>query len=99
MNSPLFEKANLIFMIGLLLFVYFSYHAINGKRSYLHLLSLDNLISVQQQELSLVTGERLTLEKRVKMLRTHSLDRDMLEERAIKVLGYAPREQVSLLGN
>lgn len=79
---------NLIPLIGFSLFVYFSYHIIQGERSYLRLRYLDSQMQIASTELSTLSEERSVIEKKVVMLRPETLDLDMLEERVRHVLGF-----------
>ena len=81
-------RQNLIVLIGLCLSFYFCYHLLAGPRSYLRLMSLENQITSVTQEYQLVKAERSALERKVIMMRPGSIDQDLLEEQARKVLGY-----------
>lgn len=68
---------------------YFTYHALSGDRGVLAMLRLSNQIEDARKDLDDVHSERLYLQHRVNLLRTDSLDLDLLDEQARKVLGYA----------
>lgn len=68
--------------------MYFSYHALQGHRSFPALLSVQNTIETQSVALETLKKERAVLERKVVMLRPGSLNRDFLEERVRFVLGY-----------
>ena len=81
-------RKNILTLVGLSLCFYFSYHLLQGERSYLRYMSLQKSVaSLSEQSAQLKTDHR-TLETRVAKLRTGSIDRDLLEERARIVLGY-----------
>lgn len=92
-------RQNLIFLIGVCLTVYFSYHTIQGNRSYLRLMSLNTVISKTQNEYDALRTERETIEEKVVMMRPGSINRDLLEERARLVLGYRHPDEKTIIVN
>lgn len=68
---------------------YLFYHAFSGERGVAALIRIDQMIHEKQQELDRLAFERRRMENRVQHMRTESLDTDLLEEQARKVLGYA----------
>ncbi|HBR70092.1 MAG TPA: septum formation initiator family protein [Rhodospirillaceae bacterium] len=92
-------RQNLIFLIGLCLTVYFSYHTIQGNRSYLRLMSLNTVISKTQNEYDALRAEREAIEEKVVMMRPGSINRDLLEERARLVLGYRHPDEKTIVAN
>lgn len=90
-------RQNLVSVVGICLAVYFGYHLIGGERSYLRLISLNFQTSAAERELALKSAEREALEQRVVMMRPGSVNADLLEERARRVLGFHyPDEKVIL---
>lgn len=90
-------KQNLLAIIGVCLFCYFSYHALLGARSYNRLMSLDRQIIELSETHKGLHVERTALEEKVSGLRPNSLDKDLLEERSHYVLGYYyPDEKIIL---
>ncbi|MFA7275921.1 MAG: septum formation initiator family protein [Pseudobdellovibrionaceae bacterium] len=81
-------RKNLLTLIGMGLCMYFSYHLIQGERSYIRYLGLKTSITHLEGEVDGLKNKRETLETRVAMLRPGSIDKDLLEERARFVLGY-----------
>lgn len=81
-------RKNLLTLVGLGLCFYFSYHLLQGERSYFRMLSLQKNISEMKQSHESLKAEHKELETRVSMLRSGSIDRDLLEERARIVLGF-----------
>lgn len=76
---------------------YCCYHAISGQHGIFALLSLTKELDRSKAELDLVRAERMGLEHKVALLRPDSLDLDLLDEEARKVLVYAtPDEEVYL---
>ncbi len=92
-------RQNLIFLIGVCLTVYFSYHTIHGNRSYLRLMSLNTIISKMQNEYDALHTEREAIEEKVVMMRPGSINRDLLEERARLVLGYRHPDEKTIVAN
>jgi len=79
---------------------YFSYHMISGGRGIIAYFKLSNEISQLYAELESVRAERINLEHKANLLKSKSLDIDLLEERAKEVLGYAkPQETLYISSN
>lgn len=81
-------RQNIVAVIGVCLAVYFCYHLIAGQRSYLRLVSLNTQIEDAQTQLAMNTAQREQLEQKVVMMRPGSVNADLLEEQARKVLGF-----------
>ena len=80
--------------IGLLI-VYFAIHAFTGDQGLLTSGQRDATLTAKTRELAELTAQREDLEKRAHLLRETSLSRDLLEERARSLLGFAdPRDYV-----
>ena len=78
-----------------LLIVYFSFHALTGERGMLTGATREKVLAERTARLEQLRAERQELESRVRLLRTTNLSRDLLEERARMLLGYAdPRDYV-----
>ncbi len=79
----------------LLLFAYLGVQAMTGERGLLSGHARDTLLAQREAELTELSEKRADLEVRARYLRTNSLSRDLLEERARVVLGFAdPRDYV-----
>jgi len=88
--KPYFPSA-----ILLLLVVYLGVQALTGQRGLLSGGERDSMMVRREAQLSGIMEQRRDLEVRVRYLRTDSLSRDLLEERARAVLGFAdPRDYV-----
>ena len=75
--------------------LYFGVHGLTGERGVLSGKAREALLAQRQAELSHLLEERQDLEVRVRYLRSSSLSRDLLEERARAVIGFAdPRDYV-----
>ena len=88
--KPYFPSAVL-----LLLVVYLGVQALTGQRGLLSGHERDSLMVRREAQLAGIMDQRRDLEVRVRYLRTDSLSRDLLEERARAVLGFVdPRDYV-----
>ena len=88
--KPYFPSA-----ILLLLIVYLGVQALTGQRGLLSGHERDSLMVRREAQLAGIMEQRRDLEVRVRYLRTDSLSRDLLEERARAVLGFSdPRDYV-----
>jgi cell division protein FtsB len=90
-------RKNLVTLIGMGLFMYFSYHLIQGERSYMRFLSLNQSVATLEQKTADLKEKREELETRVSMMRPGSVNRDLLEERARVVLGFRREGEKDLL--
>lgn len=90
-------RRNLMAVIGICLSFYFCYHLVAGQRGYLRLASLEYKIEKLSAEYEANRAEREKLEKRVVMMRPGTIDRDLLEEQARKMLGYRYDDELILL--
>jgi cell division protein FtsB len=79
----------------LLLIAYLGVQALTGQRGLLSGGERDAMLTRREAQLAGILEQRRDLEIRVRYLRTDSLSRDLLEERARAVLGFAdPRDYV-----
>lgn len=90
-------RKNLLTLVGLGLCFYFSYHLLQGERSYFRYLSLNEKISEMKQQREKLKSDHADLETRVSMLRSDSIDKDLLEERARVVLGFRNQGEKDIL--
>ncbi len=81
--------------ILLLLVVYLGVQALTGERGLLSGSTRDARLAASEAQLASLRDQRADLEVRVRYLKADSLSRDLLEERARVVLGFAdPRDYV-----
>jgi cell division protein FtsB len=92
-------RENIVVLVGLCLCFYFSYHAVQGERSFIRLLSLDRAIIVLEKDQKAISAERISLEHRVQAMRPGSISKDLLEERVREVLGYRHPDELELKSN
>ncbi len=86
-------RDNLLTFILLLLLAYFSYHVISGDRGLLALRELSKKVEDSQKKLDTANSEKMELEHKVSLLKDNSLDLDMLEEQARRLLGYIGKDE------
>jgi len=75
-----------------LLILYFGVQALTGERGLLSHGERAEMLERRQVELARLEDQRQDLEIRVRYMRTDNLSRDLLEERARVVLGFARPE-------
>lgn len=93
-NLAKFKIRTILLTLGFVgLIFYFSYHIISGERGILAYFKLDKEISGLSSELESVRAERINLEHKANLLKSKSLDIDLLEERAKEVLGLAKTQE------
>ncbi len=80
-------------------YAFFVWHAQFGARSFAYQRSVRVKLALAKIELDQLQARRKALQARVRLLRPESLDADMLDEQARRMLGFArPDEVVSLSG-
>jgi cell division protein FtsB len=80
------QRHYLLPIAGLCLIVYFGYHAINGERGLLTYRQLKNDVEIAKIQREKTAESKAKIENRVKLLRPESIDPDMLEESARRIL-------------
>ena len=84
-----------LYVLAGLLIGYFGLHAYSGDRGLRAREELDRQIATLSQQLDEATAERDLWERRVKLLKSESVDPDMLDERARALLDYVdPRDLI-----
>ena len=87
---PYLPTAALAFLIA-----YFVFHAFTGDQGLLTSGQRNETFVAKSRELAALKAQRQDLEVRARLLRDQSLSRDLLEERARSLLGFAdPRDYV-----
>ena len=84
-------------VLGACIVVYFVYHTIQGDRGLRAYVNLGREVDEAASTLAMLNAERENLERRVRLLRPDSLDRDLLEERARAILNATHFDDVSIL--
>jgi cell division protein FtsB len=95
------SRLRLVFapLMAVALIAYFSYHLVNGDRGLLAYRDLRQAIEKAEAIKDETSRERIVLERRVSLLRTDSLDLDMVEERARIILDLAQPGDVVIFRN
>ncbi len=76
------------------LFFYFTFHVVSGDKGLLTMMQLSQQVDKVQAEKQQVAAKRSELEDKVERLYTTSLDKDLLDERARKLLGMARENEI-----
>ncbi len=81
-------------VLGIGIFGYFAYHAIEGERGLFAYMRLQDRVAEAEQTRQEVAMVRAEIERRVAMLRPDHTDPDMLDERARAMLNLAQPDEV-----
>lgn len=84
-------------VIGVCVVGYFAYHAVHGGRGFLAWRVLEQRVEVLRAEAEAVRADRRTLEHRVRLLHPGSLDPDMLDEAARRMLNYGHADDLVIV--
>lgn len=82
-----------IVLVGICVIGYFVYHVIHGDRGLVAWRVLDQDVAEARSDLATVRDERIALERRVRLLRIESLDLDMVDEWARRILNYGDSDE------
>ncbi len=100
MNLMRFRRFDLLVSLACLgLLVSFAWYALKGPRGFAYQESLQEQIAELSNENMKLAEEKATLEKRVKLVRPESIDRDMLEQLARTELQMAYPNSLIVLQN
>jgi cell division protein FtsB len=86
-----------LYLGAALVIAYFAVNAYTGNHGIRAKQDLDQRISQLTTELAGLKTERAVWERRVSLLRSESLDPDMLDEQARKLLNYVSPDELTLL--
>lgn len=81
-------------LLGVAGVVYFGVHAVQGDRGLMAWVQVRQEIAKAEIAAQEIAAERVDLEHRVSLLKSESLDLDMLEERARIMLGMARTDDI-----
>src|SRR5262249_19728808 len=77
---------------------YFAFNAFTGDHGLRAQADLDQQLAAMQTDLDQLKGERAIWERRLSLLRSDSIDPDLLDERARELLNLGdPRDEIFLL--
>jgi cell division protein FtsB len=86
-----------LYVLAGLLIGYFGLHAYSGDHGLRARQELDRQIAALNKQLDEATAERDLWEQRVKLLKSESVDPDMLDERARALLDYVDSRDLVLI--
>lgn len=89
-----FSKKVTSSLFWVLVLFYLGFHAVSGERGVFALFSETRKLAALNEELTQVKQQREDLDRKVRGLSNHSLDLDLLDERARMVLGLADKNEV-----
>lgn len=73
-------------IFGVAVIGYFAFHAVEGERGLRAYFALNLQTELAREERDALRHDRMTIERRVNLLKPESLDLDMLDERARTIL-------------
>ena len=85
------KQVRLPLLLGFVL-AYFAFHLVNGDRGITAWVQIRNDLAQAEARLAAVAAERARLEHRVKLLSPESLDPDMIDEQARRLLNYGHKD-------
>ena len=85
------------FLLVTALFAYFLYHLIQGDRGVISWYKMRDNVSELRLKLDSLNVERAKLSHRVKLLSPNSIDTDLLEEQARKLLNFSYENDVIVM--
>ena len=86
-----------LYSVSAALVGYFVHHAHNGSRGLEAKRELKAQIQVLSLDLDMAKGERAEWDRRIALLRSDQIDRDLLEERARTMLGRVHRNDLVIM--
>ena len=84
-------------VLGASAVMYFAYHAVQGEHGLNAWWQVTQQIKVMETKVAETERERSRLERRVRLMRPESLDPDMLEEQARRMLNYVRDDEIVIL--
>lgn len=94
LGAPLQNMRRMISpLVFILLTVYFVYHILQGERGVISWISLSQKVKAEEKVLQTLTSQEQALAQRVRLLRPDSLDLDMLDEQARRLLNYSHKQE------
>jgi cell division protein FtsB len=84
-------------IISMAVLIYFSYHLIEGNHGWRAWRTLEQDIEISQKELEDLKEKEDEITNKVTLLRSDSLDEDMLDERVRAMLGNAKESEIIVI--
>jgi len=80
--------------IFIALIAYFSFYFLFGTYGFLNFSSFEQQAQIKKENLDTLTNENLAKEHRIKLLKSETLDKDMLDEQVRENLGYIDKDEI-----
>lgn len=87
----------LLSMVGAAIVGYFLYYTIQGDRGWFAMLRLQREVEATEATLMQIQKERDELQHRTSLLRSDSLDPDLLDEKSRQLLNYSRPDEVIVI--
>ena len=78
---------------GGILVAYFLFHMVQGERGLFAWVQLNQQIDQEESENKNLLAERVAWENKIKLMRTESLDADLLDERVRLMMGFSSKDE------
>ncbi len=78
---------------GGILVAYFLFHMVQGERGLFAWVQLNQQIDQEERENKNLLAERVAWENKIKLMRTESLDADLLDERVRLMMGFSSKDE------
>ena len=84
-------------IIWIALSSYFIFHVFTGARGVVSWIRLSAEVETLEDELKKIKSENSFLENKIKSIRDDNLNLDLLEEQAMKIIGFANKDDIVVL--
>ncbi len=84
-------------VLGALIVGYFLYHTLQGERGLLAMIRMQNEVQTAESTLQKIELERRELQHRTQLLRSNTMDPDLLEEKSRELLNYSKPNEIIIL--
>ena len=84
---------------GGILVAYFLFHMVQGERGLFAWVQLNQQIDQKERENKNLLAERVAWENKIKLMRTDSLDADLLDERVRLMMGFSNEDEAVIFLN
>ncbi|MEC9022387.1 MAG: septum formation initiator family protein [Pseudomonadota bacterium] len=84
---------------GGILVAYFLFHMVQGERGLFAWVQLNQQIGQKERENKNLLAERVAWENKIKLMRTESLDADLLDERVRLMMGFSNKDEAVIFLN
>lgn len=84
---------------GGILVAYFLFHMVQGERGLFAWVQLNQQIDQEERENKNLLAERVAWENKIKLMRTESLDADLLDERVRLMMGFSSKDEAVIFLN